>query len=179
MHAQHGTYMVAGADNNCAINTYTSDDGSAWITQGSPPANWWTFVPGGQGSTLESGAGIVDLGCTVISLSTVQVSKVFAGCDNGTVLATNDRVISWNAIATLTGLVDLAFLDQEHAYALTSVGGCASNVLATNDGGISWAQVACLGQSQPSAIAAIDSMIAVATTDTIWTSPDNGKTWSA
>ncbi len=176
-HAEQGSFMVAGADDDCKVNTYSSQDGTAWNSTDAPPANWWTFVPGGLSSTLESGAGVVDLGCPVIAMSTVQVSKVLAGCEDGTILATNDRGGSWDAAGSVTGLVDLAFIDEAHGYALASTQECPSRVLATGDGGSTWTQMACLESWKPAAIAAIDSLIAVAADDTIWVSSDSGQTW--
>lgn len=177
--AELGSYMVIGANAECQVDTYSSDDGATWTPSGSPPANWWYLPPGGLSTSLETGAGQVGVGCKVVSISVVQVSKAYAACEDGTIRATTDRGLSWTSLGAVQWLVAIAFVDAPNGYALAATADCPSAVLATEDGGATWTQISCIDGLKPQALDADGSDVVALVSDKLWRSADGGVSWSA
>lgn len=171
-----------GADQGCAPGLHRSADlgqswvrtpGSegAWHLSGTPEAKQLIHAPGGWEATP----------CAATALNALDEDLAFVGCSAGEIIATADAGMTWQVRRPVSGLVDLAFRDDDQGFALADTDDCPAAVFRTRDGGRSWSEETCLevpAKTQPRAIAVNADAVYAQVGPTIWASSSRGQ-WSS
>lgn len=169
---------VAGLNGDCNPTFFRSGDGGqSWEpTQGTQGA--WHRVLGDE-PALHAPDGRVELPCTPVALASVNFDVAVAGCDNGDVVTTGNRGNEWNAVGSVSDVVDLAFAGPQRGFALSVGSDCTAVVSGTTDGGSSWEELSCIdgpGRARAMALLAGGDLL-VQTADQIHRSSDGGASW--
>lgn len=112
----------------------------------------------------------------------VDSSTVFAACNEGTVLRSDDGGQSWaeqDAGAAATSLRAIHFFDDQHGYAVGKKQGFYPTLCSTHDGGLNWHERNQLGMYDYYDVVAVAPDVALAAADTsIYKTTDGGVSWT-
>ena len=171
------TITVAGADAECAVHSYTTDDGGATWTQDPGPVEEWYVDP--KTGTVVSPTGATDSGCkSVVEFATVSATIAKAVCANGTIRGTSDGGSLWVDTGKLPEASAVRFTSGQTGYALVVEAQCRSRVYTTVDGGTVWTPLGCVVADQEiPALAGTKKGLVAGGSAGVHLSRDGGTTW--
>jgi len=160
---------VVAATRDCDLVTYRSIDGGTHWSRRQGSAGIW-YLPSIPGALrIHAPAGTIFVACgmraQLVTLSSPVSDVAFAGCSNGSVLATDDAGTVWKTRSRIAGLTQLAFRSPSIGYATAETRRCQSALYRTDDGGQGWRRVRCVADSAPTkglAVSATDVYVQVA-----------------
>ena len=186
------TLGIVGADDNCDVLLWASDDrGASWF-EPAAASDVFTRVPGDP-TTLATPSGDVKNPCPVrseapVALEQVTVTDATLLCVSGEVFTTSDGGAKWRSQVPVIGGQALAFDNPDYGWVLQrDSGNCpAYQLLSTQDGAASWQTGGCVGTEPPSderelpSLAFVDGQRGMADlAGEVYITSDAGLTWNA
>jgi len=171
-----GVLAVIGADDDCAVRTYTSNDGGdSWAT--SSAGEEWYPDPGGR-RVIHSPQGDAEAACDVRFLHPIDSTVARVTCRDGQLQGTADTGEDWMILGRLPGARAVVYESPGDGFALARADGCAAQSYATIDGGREWERTGCISAEGIQGIAFNDATMVAQVGDEIFQSTDDGQTWS-
>jgi len=171
--------LVIGADADCALTAYTSDDGGAtWRGSRRSDAFWHLSL--GAASTVHAPGGEVEPGCDVEALLPLTEAGARVLCTTDELRGTADAGAHWTSLGALEGATGVYYVDTGIAWAVGTSDECDAAVYRTHDGGAQWSPRACIdGDAAPQAVSVSVGVVTVQAGGDIQTSDDGGESWWA
>jgi len=134
---------IAGADEECIIHRYTTDDGGQTWNEESGAVDEWYIDP--RSGDVVSPRGPTDPGCKRVgALAPVSDTAAKVFCSGGVVRSTSDGGVRWTQAGRLKRVAAAVFTDAQTGYAAVSEPGCLSRIHVTVDGGFTWSPRGCV-----------------------------------
>lgn len=170
-------FVLWGADENCAIRSYSTKDAGASWRQGELPITTWWIDP--ESGVVSSPSGSAPVRCPGIrSLNGIDAQTAVATCTDGSVHISEDGA-TWESAANLDGATTAAvFTSATDGFSLRAERGCKSRLYATDDAGDTWTARGCVIENVAfPAIVAMPNRLMVTVKGPAWVSKDGGETW--
>ena len=173
-----GNLLVVGADADCSLIAYTSDDGGAsWHGSRRSGAFWHLSL--GSADAVHAPGGEVEPGCDVEVLLPLTEAGAPGCCAPPTSCAERRTPgATGRASAALEGATGVYYVDTGIAWAVGTSDECDAAVYRTGDGGAQWNQRACIDGDPPQAVSVSVGVVTVQAGGDIQTSDDGGESWS-
>lgn len=169
--------LVVGADADCTLMAYTSDDGGdSW--HGSRHSDPYWHLSLGSPDTVHAPGGEVEPGCDVEALLPLTEAGARVLCSTDELRGTADAGAEWASLGSLEGAVGVYYVDTGIAWAVGTSDECDAAVYRTSDGGAQWRERACLDGDPPQAVSVSVGVVTIQTGGEIQTSDDGGESWS-
>jgi len=145
---------LVGLDESCVPGFYRSGDaGQSW-EESAGTAGAWHLLPG-DAEALHAPAGRAPIGCSPVTLSSVDPQVAFAGCADDSLRMTGDGGATWRPAGRVPGLVATAFRGPDVGVAVGLTPRCPAKMWRTTNAGRAWSPDQCLPGAEPAQAVAV------------------------
>jgi len=145
---------LVGLDESCAPGFYRSGDGGQSWEESAGTAGAWHLVPG-DAQALHAPAGRAPIGCSPVTLSSVDPQVAVAGCADDSLRMTGDGGATWRPAGRVPGLVATAFRGPDVGVAVGVTPRCPAKMWRTTNAGRAWSPDRCLSGAEPAQAVAV------------------------
>lgn len=170
-------FVLWGADRDCTVRSYVTDDAGASWRQGNLPITAWWVDP--KTGIVFSPQGPANITCDGIStLNGFDADRAVATCLDRSVHISDDGE-SWESAPDLDdSTTAVVFTSTRRGFSLREESDCSSRLYATVDGGETWSAGGCVLEDLAfPAMGATARMLIAGGSGPAWISKDGGDTW--
>jgi len=145
---------LVGLDESCVPGFYRSGDGGRSWQESAGTAGAWHLLPG-DAEALHAPDGRAPIGCSPVTVSSVDPEVAYASCADDSLRVTRDGGATWLPAGRVPGLVATAFRGPDVGVAVGVTPRCPAKMWSTTNAGRAWSPDQCLPGEAPAQAVAV------------------------